>query len=165
MERQLLSLKENLKIKLMIIEILKSLFDRDLNRLRNEINLYKNENNLWKVDKQITNSAGNLCLHLIGNLNTYIGAEIGKTNYIRNRELEFSLKHISKVEIIDNIEKAKIIVATSLDKLTDEQLEKEYPILVFENKTSIAFLLIHLTTHITYHLGQINYHRRLLDLD
>lgn len=147
----------------MLIETLKALFNRDLNRLRNEIELYKNEENLWKVEKQIANSAGNLCLHLIGNLNTYIGAEVGKTNYIRHRELEFSLKDISKAELIDNIEKTKIIVAISLDKLTVEQLENEYPVLVFENKTSISYLLIHLATHLTYHLGQINYHRRLLE--
>lgn len=165
MEKQLQSLKENLKIELMLIETLKTLFNRDLTRLRNEIELYKNEKNIWKVEKQIANSAGNLCLHLIGNLNTYIGAEIGKTNYIRHREFEFSLKDISKAELIDNIEKTKIIVATALDKLTVEQLEKEYPVLVFENKTSTDYLLIHLTTHLTYHLGQINYHRRLLDLD
>ena len=125
--------------------------------------MYKNEENLWKVEKQIANSAGNLCLHLIGNLNTYIGIEIGKTNYVRDRELEFSLKNISKEELIDNIEKLKIIIAASLDKLTDEQLEKEYPVLVFENKTSTGYFLIHLATHLTYHLGQINYHRRLLD--
>lgn len=148
----------------MLIETLKALFNRDLTRLRNEIELYKNEENLWKIEKQIANSAGNLCLHLIGNLNTYIAAEIGKTNYVRHRELEFSLKNISKEELIDNIEKLKIIIATSLDKLTVEQLEKEYPVLVFENKTSTGYFLIHLTTHLTYHLGQINYHRRLLDL-
>lgn len=158
-------MKENLKIKQMLIETLKVLFDRDLHRLRKEIELYNNEKNLWKVEKQIANSAGNLCLHLIGNLSLYIGAEIGKTNYVRNRELEFSLKDISKAELIGNIEKTKIIVSTSLDKLTDDELENEYPILIFENKSSIGFLLIHLTTHLTYHLGQINYHRRLFDLD
>ena len=147
----------------MLIETLKTLFNRDLTRLKNEIELYKNKENLWKVEKQIANSAGNLCLHLIGNLNTYIGAEIGKTNYVRHRELEFSLKNISKEELIDNIEKLKIIIAASLDKLTDEQLEKEYPVLVFENKTSTGYFLIHLATHLTYHLGQTNYHRRLLD--
>jgi uncharacterized damage-inducible protein DinB len=147
----------------MLIETLKILFYRDLTRLRNEIQLYRNEENIWKVEKQIANSAGNLCLHLIGNLNTYIGAEIGKTNYIRHREFEFSLKDIPKAELIDNIEKTTIIVAAALDKLTIEQLEKEYPVLVFENKTSTGYLLIHLTTHLTYHLGQINYHRRLLD--
>jgi len=147
----------------MFIEAIKALFNRDLNRLRTEISLYKDERNLWKVDKQIANSAGNLCLHLIGNLNTYIGAEIGKTNYVRDREQEFSLKDISRAELIENIDKTIAVVTTSLDALTDEQLENEYPVLVFENKTSTAYLLFHLTTHLTYHLGQINYHRRLLD--
>lgn len=149
----------------MLIETLKTIFDRDLNRLSNEIYLYNNEKNLWKVDKNITNSAGNLCLHLIGNLNTYIGAEIAKTNYVRNRELEFSLKNIPKTELIDQIEKTIITTTTALSRLNDEVLENEYPILVFEQKTSIGYLLIHLTTHLTYHLGQINYHRRFLDVD
>ena len=149
----------------MLIETLKTIFDRDLNRLSNEIYLYNNEKNLWKVDKNITNSAGNLCLHLIGNLNTYIGAEIAKTNYVRNRELEFSLKDNPKTELIDQIEKTIITTTTALSRLNDEVLENEYPILVFEQKTSIGYLLIHLTTHLTYHLGQINYHRRFLDVD
>ena len=149
----------------MIIETLKSLLDRDLNKLKREIELYRSEKNLWKVEKQIGNSAGNLCLHLIGNLNAYIGAEIGKTNYVRNRPIEFTLKDISKAKLIDDIENLKIVIATSLDNLTDEQLEDEYPILVFESKTSTGYFLIHLATHLAYHLGQINYHRRLLDVD
>ena len=149
----------------MLVSILKTLFERDLNRLQNEIKLYKNEKNLWIVDKHIANSAGNICLHIIGNLNGYIGAEIGNTNYVRNRPIEFTLKDISKAELIDNIEKTKMVIAAVLDKLTTEHLEKEYPILVFEYKTSTGYLLIHLTTHLTYHLGQINYHRRLLDVD
>lgn len=148
-----------------MIETLKILFERDLSRLKDEINLYKNETNLWKVEKRISNSAGNLCLHLIGNLNTYIGAEIGKTNYIRHRELEFSLRDISKTELIEKIEKTLEIVSKSLDTLTAEKLENEYPILVFEKRTSTAYLLLHLTTHLAYHLGQINYHRRLLDVN
>ncbi|MFD0939552.1 DinB family protein [Pedobacter boryungensis] len=148
----------------MIIESLKSLFDRDLNKLKNEIDLYQNEANLWIVDQQIANSAGNLCQHLIGNLNAYIGAEIGKTNYVRNRPLEFSLKNIPRAELIKSITQTQQIVATSLDKLTDEELDKEFPILVFEAKTSTEYFLIHLTTHLAYHLGQINYHRRLLDI-
>jgi hypothetical protein len=84
----------------MLIETLKSIFNRDLLRLKSEINLYKDESNLWIIEDNIANSAGNLCLHLIGNLNTYIGAAFGKTNYVRNRELEFSLKNRSKKELI-----------------------------------------------------------------
>lgn len=147
----------------MSIETLKTLFSRDLKQLRDEIELYNNENNLWRVEKNITNSAGNLCLHLIGNLNTYIGKEIGNTGYIRNRELEFSLKNIPKVELLKKIDETILIVNTTLSKLTEEALLKEYPILVFDKATSTEYLLIHLTTHLTYHLGQINYHRRLLD--
>ena len=147
----------------MLVDILKSLFERDLNRLQKEIELYKNEKVLWIVDKHIANSAGNLCLHLIGNLNAYIGAAIGKTDYVRNRPIEFTLKDISKAKLIDDIENLKIVIATSLDKLTVEALENDYPILVFEKKTSTAYFLVHLTTHLAYHLGQINYHRRLLD--
>jgi uncharacterized damage-inducible protein DinB len=146
-----------------MIETLKLLFTRDLGRLKIEVELYVNEHNLWKVEKDIANSAGNLCLHLIGNLNTYIGKEIGKTNYIRNRALEFSSKNISKVELIKKIDETILVVNNSLDKLTPEDLLKEYPIIVFDKSTSTEYLLVHLTTHLTYHLGQINYHRRLLD--
>jgi uncharacterized damage-inducible protein DinB len=147
----------------MIIETLKILFTRDLKRLRKEIELYNKENNLWRVEKDIANSAGNLCLHLIGNLNTYIGRELGKTGYIRNRELEFSLKNIPKVELLKKVDETVLVVSSSLDKLTQEDLLKEYPIMVFDTETSTEYLLMHLTTHLAYHLGQINYHRRILD--
>lgn len=146
-----------------MIEILKILFTRDLERLKTEIELYANESNLWKVDKDITNSAGNLCLHLIGNLNTYIGKEIGKTNYIRNRELEFSSMNIPKVELLKKIDETILVVNNSLNKLKPEDLLKEFPIIVFDKATSTEYILLHLTTHLAYHLGQINYHRRLLD--
>lgn len=147
----------------MLKETLKSLFPRDLNKLKLEIESYKNETTIWHIEKDIANSAGNLTLHLIGNLNTFIGAEIGKSGYIRNRDLEFSLKNISRAELILKIEATLKIVEHALDSLTDEQLHSEYPILVFKEKTTTEFFLVHLATHLAYHLGQINYHRRLLD--
>ncbi|CAM4165871.1 DUF1572 family protein [Flavobacterium weaverense] len=147
----------------MLVESLKTLFNRDLNKLQEEIELYKNEANLWKIEKGISNSAGNLCLHLIGNLNSYIGSELGKTDYIRNRDLEFSLINVSKAELLNRIEKTKVVVNNALEVITSKKLDEEYPLLVFENKTTTAFFLIHLSTHLAYHLGQINYHRRLLD--
>ena len=147
----------------MAIEHLKVLFTRDLNRLRKEVELYNNENNIWRVEKNIANSAGNLCLHLIGNLNTYIGKEIGKTDYVRNRDLEFSLKNVPRTELLAKIDETIKVINKSLDKLDEDTLKNEYPLLVFEVKTSTEYLLIHLTTHLSYHLGQINYHRRLID--
>ena len=147
----------------MLLQTLKQLFNRDLNKLKKEIELYQNEKLIWHTEKNISNSGGNLCLHLIGNLNTYIGKEIGKTGYIRQRELEFSQKNIPRAELIQQIEKTIQTINFSLDQLSPEQLKEEYPILVWEEKTSTEYLLVHLTTHLTYHLGQINYHRRLLD--
>jgi hypothetical protein len=84
----------------MLIETLKRLFTRDLNKLKAEIELYRNEKNIWRTDEGIANSAGNLCLHLTGNLNAYIGAELGNTVYIRERDLEFSLQNIPRQELV-----------------------------------------------------------------
>ena len=147
----------------MLPEILKKLFTRDLIKLRKEISLYKNENAIWLTDKEIANSAGNLCLHLAGNLNTYIGAALGNTGYIRNRDLEFSLKNIPKNELLKKIDDTITVIETTLEHTSEDQLAGEYPVLVFEHTTTTGYLLVHLATHLGYHLGQVNYHRRLLD--
>jgi len=148
----------------MLAQTLNSLFTRDLKRLKAEIESYRKESNLWLVEPDISNSAGNLCLHLIGNLNTYIGATLGGTNYVRNRPLEFSAKNIPQKRLITMIEETIIVVEQTLDKINQETIEAEYPLPVFDERTSTEFFLVHLTTHLSYHLGQINYHRRLLDL-
>lgn len=147
----------------MLTETLKKLFNRDLSKLKSEIEAYQKEENLWRIDYGIANPAGNLCLHLVGNLNTYIGAVLGGTDYVRNRELEFSLKDIPKQELINMIEATINIVSKTLDQVSQEQMDNEYPIMVLEEKTATEFFLVHLSTHLAYHLGQINYHRRLLD--
>ena len=147
----------------MLKDTLILLFERDLNRVINELNQYQTELDIWKIENNISNSAGNLALHLIGNLNSYTGKEIGKTEYIRNRELEFSLKNIPREELIHKIEKTILVVKTSQEMIKEEELKNEYPILVFSKKTTTEYFLVHLTTHLAYHLGQINYHRRLIE--
>jgi uncharacterized damage-inducible protein DinB len=147
----------------MLIQTIKTLYQRDLEKLKKEIELYKDESKLWVIDKGISNSAGNLCLHLIGNLNTYIGKELGGTNYVRNRELEFSQKDIPRAELLLKIDHTMLVVDNSLNKLTSRQLDEDYPAPVFEYKMTTCFFLVHLIAHLSYHMGQINYHRRLLD--
>ena len=149
----------------MIINAIKALFDRDLKRLIAEIEQYKIEDDIWKVKGQINNSAGNLCLHLVGNLNTYIGKELGRTDYIRNRDLEFSSKGIPRQQLIQKVENTIEMINITFDNFDENLLQTEYPILVFDEKTSTEYLLVHLTTHLAYHLGQINYHRRLMDVE
>ena len=147
----------------MLLDTLTSIISRDLMKLKAEIELYNDEKNIWIIDKGIANSGGNLCLHLIGNLNTYIGNEIGKSGYIRNRELEFSQKNVARNELITRIDETVAVVKGALNKMSEEELSHEYPLLVFDKKTSTEYFLVHLAAHLTYHLGQINYHRRLLD--
>lgn len=148
----------------MLVETLKKILNRDLEKLKQELSLYKDESKIWVTEKNIANSAGNLCLHLVGNLNTYIGAEIGKTGYIRNRDLEFSMKDVPQKELIQKIEDTIKVVDNSLSMLKDQELENEYPLLVFAEKTTIGYFMVHLAVHLGYHLGQVNYHRRLLDI-
>jgi uncharacterized damage-inducible protein DinB len=156
-----LGIKETLYMS--TITALKQLFNRDLTNLKKEISLYQHEPALWITDANITNTAGNLCLHLIGNLNTFIGVHLGNSNYVRNRELEFSQKDVPRAELLQKVDETISVVERTLDGLSDDQLVEEYPITVFDGKTTKVHMLLHLATHLGYHLGQINYHRRLLD--
>lgn len=148
----------------MITESLRSLFNRDLNKLKTEIEAYQKEENLWKIDKNIANSAGNLTLHLVGNINHFIGAQLGNTGYVRHRELEFSLNDVPRAELIEKLEATIVMIDSVLPQLSEEDLKKEYPLVVFERAMTTDYFLIHLVAHLDYHLGQINYHRRLLDI-
>jgi hypothetical protein len=147
----------------MVKNSLVELFDRDLQKLKTELELYKDEENMWLVKDGITNSAGNLCLHLIGNLNHFVGSTLGSTGYVRHREDEFNLKNILRQDLIINIENTRLIVKTTLNKLTAEDLEKEFPLEKHGTIVKTIDMLLHLFGHLSYHLGQINYHRRLLD--
>lgn len=147
----------------MVTTALKALIHRDLEKLKLEISQYQDEASIWKVEKQISNSAGNLCLHLVGNLNHFIGKVLGGTDYVRNREAEFSLKDVPRAELVRLVETTIPVMDQSLDQVTPEQLAATYPIEVFGYPMTTEHFLIHLAMHLDYHLGQVNYHRRLLD--
>jgi uncharacterized damage-inducible protein DinB len=146
----------------MIAQILTELYSRDLDKLRDEINLFSDEADLWKLADGVTNSAGNLCQHLTGNLQHFFGAVLGGTEYVRDRDAEFSSRDKTRAMLLSEIDAAEVSVRETLAKLSDEDLSKPYPIEVFGHPMTTAFFLTHLTTHFNYHLGQINYHRRLL---
>jgi len=146
----------------MLAQYIAEIFERDLNKLSEEINQYKNESDLWKTAGEISNSAGNLCLHLIGNLNHFIGAGLGKTNYIRDRDAEFSSKNIPREELTKNIQSTIEVVRNALQTVMPEDFEKDFPIQMQDKTVKTGFMILHLLTHLSYHLRQINYHRRLL---
>jgi uncharacterized damage-inducible protein DinB len=146
----------------MLKEGLIEIFERDLNKLKEEINFYENERDLWIIEKEISNSAGNLCLHLIGNLNHFIGAMLGETGFIRDRETEFSAKNETRQNLTNEIEKTIETVKSSLNKLSNDAFDKNFPVEKHGKVVKMDFMLIHLLSHFNYHLGQINYHRRLI---
>ena len=145
----------------MLITELKEIYLRDLGKLEEEINLYQDEAKLWIVKGEIKNSGGNLCLHLAGNLQHFIGAILGETGYLRNRDAEFADKNIPRARLIELIKDTKKVVDETLQQLTEDMLTKEYPLEVLDKKMTAGFFLTHLATHLNYHLGQINYHRRI----
>lgn len=145
------------------MEALIQLFNRDLDKLIVEIRNFNRQENLWKTRGNITNSAGNLCLHLIGNLNYFIGTIIGNTGYIRDRESEFKDKNVDQGALVKMILETKSAITLSLESFNLDQLKEKYPINVFGEEMTNEFFLIHLNSHLNYHLGQINYLRRFLE--
>ena len=139
------------------------LYHRDLTRLEKEIKAYTNDKILWQTEKAISNSGGNLALHILGNLNHFIGSILGNTGYIRAREGEFNDKNISREHIYSDIDELKAVISEVIANLDNQTLAATYPLNVFKKEMSTEFFLIHLYGHLNYHLGQINYHRRLLD--
>ena len=140
---------------------LKTLFSRDLDRLMTELEAYPNEDSLWVKADGINNSAGNLFLHLCGNLQHFIGAILNDTGYVRQRDFEFDGR-VMLDELKDDIDKTKHVLEVYFDLVNDSVLQTEYPLQPFGYPMSINYFLIHLQGHLNYHLGQINYHRRIL---
>ncbi|MEP6628541.1 MAG: DUF1572 family protein [Ginsengibacter sp.] len=137
-------------------------FERDLNKLIEEINLFKNENDVWKTKEGIHNSAGNLVLHLVGNLNHFIGKTLGNSDYVRKREEEFSLNNIPREKLISDLSSLKETIKITLPKLSDEDLKKDFPLKIKDEFFSTENMLIYLLAHLNYHLGQVNYLRRMV---
>ncbi len=111
----------------MVTQHLIPLFERDLNKLKEEINLYSGDEAIWKVREGIINCGGNLCLHLVGNLQHFIGAVLGNSGYVRNREAEFKLRNIPRHKLVEEIDSTRSIVIDTLEQLTRNDLQKEYP--------------------------------------
>jgi len=138
------------------------LFERDINALIKEISAYDSHGELWKIGGDLNNSGGNLALHLIGNLRHFFGNVLGETNYKRERHAEFKSVNVPKEEIISGLELALNDVIVTLEKLTESKLQSIYPVNVLGYEMTTAYFIGHLYGHLNYHLGQINYHRRLM---
>lgn len=146
----------------MFLPTLAELFERDLLKLREEINLYTEEQTLWSIRGHISNSAGTLCLHLLGNLNHFVGTVLGQTGYLRDRDAEFASRDIPRNQLIASINETIVMMKNVLGKLSADDVAGNYPVEKHGQIVTMPYMLLHLLTHLNYHLGQVNYHRRLV---
>ena len=141
----------------------RDLLVRDLVRMRQQLEVYPSEESLWRLDGEILNSAGVLAAHVTGNLLHYVGAVLGGSGYVRDREAEFAPGGRSREELIEGLIEAQKVVESVVPGIPDEVLLSPFPDPPepFRGRTTLWFLM-HLTTHLNWHLGQMDYHRRLL---
>jgi uncharacterized damage-inducible protein DinB len=145
-----------------VTEELLKLYRRDLEKLVKELEAYPDEASIWAIAGEIKNSAGNLALHLIGNLNQFIGVNLGGTDFVRDRDAEFNSRHIPRAELIQKLRDTTATLERVLTNPHLAPLEATYPQDVLGHPMTTQYFLIHLYGHLNWHLGQINYHRRLI---
>jgi uncharacterized damage-inducible protein DinB len=135
---------------------------RELNSLKVELQAFESEETLWQTLPGIKNSAGNISLHIIGNLQHFIGHVLGKSSYMRDRDAEFTLQHVPLTKILKDIEETAQMIDKVLPALKDADLKMEFPIKLNNQTYLTEDFLQHLLIHLSYHLGQVTYLRRIL---
>jgi hypothetical protein len=135
---------------------------RELRSLRLELEAYPDERLLWTLPPGLPNSAGTLALHLAGNLRHYVGALLGGTGYVRNRDEEFAARDLPRAALLEQISEAEAAIESTLLRLSEAQMAQPFPEPIREHHLQTGELLIQLAVHLAYHLGQISYHRRLV---
>jgi uncharacterized damage-inducible protein DinB len=138
------------------------MLDRDLATLRREVEAYPNEHDLWRLIPGLTNAGGTLVLHLTGNLQHYLGARLAGTSYVRDRPGEFARRGVPRAELLGEIEAARDAVNAAAATVSETALAADYPEPVGGSRVRTDEYLMHLVAHFAYHLGQVDYHRRVV---
>lgn len=139
---------------------------RDLETVKREIAAFPDDASVWVTPAGITNAAGTLALHLAGNIRHFIGARLGGSGYRRDREREFAARGVSRADLLAELDEAIAAVNRALDGSRPIDISAEFPEVVGGKfRVATGDWLIHLTTHLTFHLGQIGYLRRIVTSD
>lgn len=144
-----------------LTDTLAAIFTRELTTLRLEIEAYPSEADLWRTAPGISNSGGTLALHLTGNLQHFIGGVLGQSGYVRNRDAEFGSRNVRREELLRQVDATIAAVGAALRGLDPARLQESYPFPVANVRLATGDFLTHLACHLGYHLGQLDYHRRL----
>ena len=139
----------------------KQQFENYVDQLMNEIRLFPDDASIWVVPPGVSNSPGNLGLHIAGNLQHFIGAILGKTGYVRQRDEEFSRKGLSKEEVLAELQIARNVITSVLENYPSERQTTPYPDDFKGRSVPVSEALAHLFAHLAYHTGQVNYLRRM----
>lgn len=148
-----------------IMQPVRAVILRELRALDREIAAYPDDESVWKAPQGISNSAGNLALHMAGNLRHFIGGVLGGSGYVRDRDAEFKSTGLSREELRAIVAGTIDELTQAFDRITDEQLSQEFPLPIMGQKLKASDFVTHLAVHLSYHLGQLDYHRRLLTAD
>jgi DinB family protein len=143
-------------------EYLVGVIARDMRALGREVEAYPDDASLWRVPPGIANSGGTLALHLAGNVQHFFGAVLGDSGYVRDRNAEFTRRDVPRAEIAAQVQAAVAAVERYLPKVSDAAMAGDYPEQIAGHTIVTGEWLVHLVAHLGYHLGQVDYHRRLV---
>lgn len=149
----------------MLLEDLKAIYLREVATLGRELDLYPDDASVWTELPGLPNSAGTLFLHLTGSLQYFFGAALGKSAYVRDREAEFSKRDVSRSELKRELSGAKQGVIAAFDRLAERDLPQTFPVNYADTNVSVQLTLLQFLSHLSYHSGQIDYHRRVVTGD
>ncbi|HTR04000.1 MAG TPA: DUF664 domain-containing protein [Thermoanaerobaculia bacterium] len=143
-------------------ENLALLLVRELSTFARELDLFPDDAAAWKTGPGIANSSANLALHVSGNLRHYVGAVLGGTGYVRNREREFGRREGAREDVKAEVRAAIHDVETVLPNLPEEAFRRAFPEAVNGVHLPTDRFLMHLCSHAAYHLGQASFVRRVV---
>lgn len=139
-----------------------TLFLRELHAFCREIEAYPDDASVWAQPTGIANSAGTLALHIAGNIQHFIGAMLGQSGYMRDRPREFAARDLPRGEILHELNAAIRAVENGIPRLADDAFDGPFPEAIGGRTISTGAWLMHLLAHLAYHLGQVDYHRRIV---
>lgn len=146
----------------MLRTAVQAILRRELGAVRRSVEVYPDDASVWAERKGLPNAAGTLVLHVSGNLQHFVGAVLGRSGYMRDRDAEFSRRGVSRADLLAEVDAAALAVEQGMSAISDEAMSDPYPETIAGRTVATGDFLVHLAAHLAYHLGQIDYHRRVV---
>lgn len=151
----------------MLVSSVHATLQRELAAVRRSVEAYPNDAALWAQRPGLPNAGGTLVLHLCGNLRHFVGTVLGGTDYVRDRPAEFSRRGVPRAALLAEIDTTSAAIDRGMAAVQDDDgtLSRAFPAPITNRPIATGDMLVHLAVHLAYHLGQIDYHRRVVTGD